>query len=262
MRAAPPHNPLRPPVVRRVDTDVLLARWRDAGDRRAREELVERYMMLARRLAARYRSPNEPFEDLAQVAFLGLLTAIDRYDPTRGVAFPAFAVPTVLGELKKYFRRSGWSVHVPRGAQEMAQRVERASRDIVARSGRQPRVHELAEYLEVSAEEVVVGLEAGAAHYAQSLDAPVIVSGTEEQRTLMDTLGRSEEAYEAIELVMSLSSAIARLPYLERRALSLRLEHGVKQSEIAGELDCSQMQVSRLLRRAAGHLADAMDAPR
>ena len=120
------------------DTEELMARWHDHGDRDAREELFERFRPLARKLAARYSNPHEPIEDLVQVAAVGLLGAIDRFDPDRGVRFPAFAIPTILGELKRYFRNTGWSVHVPRGAQELALRVDRAVRQIEARGGRHP----------------------------------------------------------------------------------------------------------------------------
>ena len=254
-------RPLRDPALSRLETDVLLMRWRDLGDLHARDELVGRYTALARRLAARYRGPNEPFEDLVQVALLGLLMAIDRFDPERGVAFPAFAIPTILGELKKYFRRTGWSVHVPRGAQEMALRVDNVSRQIAARSGRQPRIQEVAEYLEVSADDVVAGLEAGTAHYAQSLDALVAGSRSDERRSLMDAVGIIDRRYEVCELAASLRSELRRLPRLERRALALSLERGIKQSEIAAEMGCSQMQVSRLLRRATARLAEIMERP-
>jgi RNA polymerase sigma-B factor len=239
-----------------VDTDVLARRWRDSGDRRARDEIFDRYLPLARRLARRYDRPHEPFEDLVQVAALGLLGAIDRFDPERGISFGAFAIPTILGELKRYFRAAGWSAHVPRGAQEKVLQIEQAIRDISAESGRTPGVGQLAEYLEVSAEEIVAGLDARAAHYATSLSAPVTTADGDEPGTLMDTLGSEDGRYEFVEMTSSLGAAIARLPYLERRALSLRLQRSLKQSEIARELGCSQMQISRLQRRAADRLRE------
>lgn len=242
-----------------VPTDALAARWHDHADRAARDELFHRFLPLARKLASRYMNPHEPIEDLVQVASLGLLGAIDRFDPDRGVRFPAFAIPTILGELKRYFRNTGWSAHVPRGAQEMALRVDRATRQITAQSGRHPRVQELAEYLEVSSEDVLVGLDAGTAHYSVSLDAPQTTADADEPGTLGDSIGHEDDGYGLIEASASLAAAIARLPYLERRALSLRLEGGMKQTEIAGALDCSQMQVSRLLRRAAAKLREMTD---
>ncbi|HWE11737.1 MAG TPA: SigB/SigF/SigG family RNA polymerase sigma factor [Solirubrobacteraceae bacterium] len=242
-----------------LDTDVLAQRWRVQGDRAARDELFIRFLPLARKLAGRYTNPHEPLEDLVQVASLGLLGAIDRFDPERGVRFPAFAIPTILGELKRYFRNTGWSAHVPRGAQEMALRVDRAAKQITADRGRQPRVDELAEYLEVRPEDVLEGLDAGAAHYSVSLDAPVAAADGGEPDALGDSIGHEDETYGLVETRASLSSAVARLPYLERKALALRLHSDMKQTEIARELGCSQMQVSRLLRRAVSKLRELTD---
>ncbi len=242
-----------------IQTNVLVERWHEARDAEARDELFERYLPLARRLAARYSNPHEPLEDLVQVASVGLLGAIDRFDPARGVHFPAFAIPTILGELKRYFRNTGWSAHVPRGAQEMALRVERAIRQMTATTGRHPRVEEVAEYLEVSHEDVLTGLDAGTAHYAVSLDAPLSSAEDEEPDTLGASLGDVDESYGLIEAKMSLTDAVDRLPHLERKALVLRLERDLKQTEIAQALGCSQMQVSRLLRRAASRLREMTD---
>jgi RNA polymerase sigma-B factor len=250
----------RPPNHPALDTDELMARWHDDGDRSAREELFERFRPLARKLASRYSNPHEPIEDLVQVAAVGLLGAIDRFDADRGVRFPAFAIPTILGELKRYFRNTGWSVHVPRGAQELALRVDRAVRQIEARQGHHPTVSELAQYLELPQEDVLVGMDAGTAHYSVSLDAPVSSGDDDEQPdTLGDSLGGVDESYGLVEATHSMASALGRLPHLERQALTLRLERDLKQTEIARELGCSQMQVSRLLRRAASRLQDMTD---
>jgi RNA polymerase sigma-B factor len=244
----------------RADNAELMARCHEHADPQAREELFRRFLPLARKLAARYSNPHEPLEDLVQVASVGLLGAIDRFDPDRGVRFPAFAIPTILGELKRYFRNTGWSAHVPRGAQELALRVDRAIREIESNSGRQPGVNELAEYLELSREDVLIGLDAGSAHYSVSLDAPLSVSeGDEHPDTLSDSLGDLDESYGLVEASMSLSAALGCLPFLERQALTLRLERDMKQTEIARELGCSQMQVSRLLRRAADRLREMTD---
>ena len=196
-----------------------------------------------------------------QVASIGLLGAIDRFDPLRGTGFPAFAIPTILGELKRYFRNTGWSAHVPRGAQEMALRVERAARQITAQTGRSPRVEELAQFLEVSPDDVLTGLDAGTAHYSVSLDAPVAGAEEEEPETLGGTLGANDDGYGLIEATLSLRSAIGRLPFMERQALELRFQHDMRQSEIAQQLGCSQMQVSRLLRRAAAKLREMTGRP-
>jgi RNA polymerase sigma-B factor len=250
----------RPSDLHLADNTELLARCCDDADPEAREELFKRFLPLARKLAARYSNPHEPIEDLVQVASLGLLGAIDRFDPDRGVRFPAFAIPTILGELKRYFRNTGWSAHVPRGAQEMALRVDRAIRQIEARSGHRPSVGELAQFLELPYEDVLVGLDAGTAHYSVSLDAPVTMGDDEDQAdTLGDSIGDVDDSYGLVEASMSLSAALGRLPHLERRALTLRLEQDLKQTEIARALGCSQMQVSRLLRRAAARLHDLTD---
>ena len=246
-----------PAGVGRVSTDAL---WRLRDELpTARDELLRRHLPLARRLAARYQNPHEPFEDLAQVANLGLLNAVDRYDQERGVPFGAYATPTILGELKRHFRNTGWAAHVPRAAQELAQRVQRAVGDLTEQHGRSPEVAELAEYLELDVEEVLEGLESAQAHYSDSLDAP-IADGMPEPTTLGDTLGTVDDGYALFETASSLSGAISRLPYLERTALTLRMQGDLKQSEIARAMGCSQMQVSRLLRRAAervqGQLGD------
>jgi RNA polymerase sigma-B factor len=232
----------------------LLVRWREQGDARARQALCELWLPLARRLAGRYRTPAEPFEDLVQVASVGLLGAIDRFDPARGSHFASFAVPTILGELKRYFRDTGWSVHVPRGAQEMALRVERASQEITTQTGRAPRVQELAAYLEASVEDVLAGLDAGMAHFAASLEAPTGSVDTDEPLALAESLGTDDDGFGLVETKLTLTAAIALLPYLERQALTLRIVGDMKQVEIARQLGCSQMQVSRLLRRAAARV--------
>jgi RNA polymerase sigma-B factor len=238
------------------DVNALISRWQTDGDERAREEVFNQFAALARRLAGRYRTTHESFDDLAQVAFVGLLGAIDRFDSGRGTTFASFAIPTILGELKRYFRNTGWAVHVPRGQQEMAQRIDRAVREVASQSGRDPGVRELAEYLEVSTEEVVAGIDAGTAHYAVSLDAPLSAAESDDPDRLIDTIGCHDDGFALMETAASLGSAIARLPYCERQVLSLRLEGNLKQSEIGAELGVSQMQVSRLLRRAAVRLRE------
>jgi len=225
----------------------------------ARDELLRRHLPLARRLAARYQNPHEPFEDLVQVANLGLLNALDRYDPGRGVPFGAYATPTILGELKRHFRNTGWAAHVPRAAQELAQRVQRAVTELTEQHGRSPEVAELAQFLELDVEEVLEGLESAQAHYSDSLDAP-IADGVPEPTTLGETLGSVDDGYALFETASSLGGSIRQLPYLERTALTLRMQGNLKQSEIAKTMGCSQMQVSRLLRRAGDRLREQLNA--
>jgi RNA polymerase sigma-B factor len=242
-----------------VRTSNLARRWRDDGDREAREQLFVRFLPLARKLAGRYPNAREPREDLVQVASIGLLGAIDRFDPDREVRFSSFAVPTILGELRRHFRDTGWSVHVPRGAQELSQRIDRASAQISADTGRPPRVAQLAEYLEISVEEVLEGLDAGTAHFASSLDAPAAMDDLDGVETVGERVGTEDERFGLIDARLSLAAGLSRLPYLERRALGLRIDSDMKQTDIAAQLGCSQMQVSRLLRRAATRLREFTD---
>jgi RNA polymerase sigma-B factor len=237
----------------------LVRRWQRSRDRQARDHIFEEYYPLACRLAGRYRNPYEPREDLVQVAAAGLLYAIDRYDPDRGVAFPAFAIPTILGELKRHFRNTGWSAHVPRGAQELARRVDQATQQLTGRVGRSPTVSELAAYMEIDIEEVLVGLHAGAAHYSVSLDAPAPGSDQDGPQTLADGMSSTEDGYGVAEAKLSLAAGIRRLPHAERVALQMRIHDDLKQSEIAERLGCSQMQVSRLLSRAIARLRELTD---
>jgi len=243
----------------RTEAATLFNRWQRDGDRAAREEIFQRFQPLARKLASRYVNAQEPLEDLVQVAYVGLLGAIDRFDPDRGLAFSSFAVPTVLGELKRHFRDTGWAVHVPRGAQEMSLRVDRAASKLTVDTGRAPTVKMIAQYLEIDVEDVLIGMEAGGAHYSGSLDAPLGSSAEDDVQSLGDVLGDADPGFRLSELTASLSSAITRLPKLERLALGLRLEDDMKQTEIAKRLGCSQMHVSRLLRRAADRLREEID---
>ncbi|HXD64978.1 MAG TPA: sigma-70 family RNA polymerase sigma factor [Solirubrobacteraceae bacterium] len=247
--------------VRWCKTDFLLSRWSEYEDRAAREELVTRFLPLARRLAGHYRAPAEPIDDLMQVASLGLLVAIDRYDPARGIPFTGFAVPTILGELKHYYRSTSWCVHVPAGAQELALRVDRAARQMTPQSGRRARIAELAQRLEITAEDVRAGIAIATAHFAISLDAPMSALDSDVADTFADRIGAEDHNYELVEISLSVSAAATRLPDLEREALALRLERTLTQSEIARRLRCSQTQVSRLLRRAAYSMQELIDPP-
>jgi RNA polymerase sigma-B factor len=239
----------------RLDTNELFAQWRERGDQRARDELVERFLPLARKLARRYAGAREPFDDLLQVASLGLVKAVDRYDPARGTAFSSFAVPTILGELKRYFRDLGWSVHVPRGAQEMALRVEDAYQKLTAKHGRAPSIGVLAEYTELSIEDVLEGLETAAAHHSVSLDAPHD-DGEGGSGTLADAFGEDDERFELVEASVTISAAARCLSARERRVLILRFVEDRTQTQIAELIGVSQMQVSRILRAALEKLRE------
>ena len=233
----------------------LFVRWQRHGDQRAREELVQRFLPLARKLARRYSGAREPFDDLMQVASLGLVKAIDRFDPTRGTAFSSFAVPTILGELKRYFRDLGWAVHVPRGAQELALKVEEAQQQLTSRTGRPPSVPDLAEFLELSIEDVLDALETAGAHHCVSLDTPREDSEGD-SGTLADAFGEHDPRFEIVEASASIAAGAKHLSARERRVLELRFVQDLTQTQIADEIGVSQMQVSRILRRALSQLRD------
>jgi RNA polymerase sigma-B factor len=236
----------------------LFVRWQQHGDKRARRELVDRFLPLAHKLARRY-SGREPFDDLVQVASLGLLKAMDRFDPERGTAFSSFAVPTILGELKRYFRDCGWFVHVPRGTQERALAVAAAREQLVAASGREPSIDELADRLELPVEEVLDALEAAAGHRAGSLDAPAPQG--DEMGTLADTLGRDDDGFELVDAGLTIAAAARQLPERERRMLALRFGDELSQKQIAARVGVSQMQVSRVLRRTLDQMRKTIEAP-
>jgi RNA polymerase sigma-B factor len=186
---------------------------------------------------------------------VGLLNAIDRFDPGREIAFSTFAVPTILGELKRYFRDLGWSVHVPRGAQEQALKVEEAHQRLSAASGRPPSVQQLAEYLELSVEEVLDSLETAAAHHSSSLDVPRD-DGEGESGTLAEAFGEEDVRFELIEAGATIAAAARQLSARERQVLALRFVDDLTQTQIAKTIGVSQMQVSRILRRAVARLRE------
>jgi RNA polymerase sigma-B factor len=240
------------------DVDQLFLRWQQHGDEMARETLVNQFMPLARSLARRYGRSSEPFDDLLQVASLGLLKAVDRFDAERGFQFPSFAVPTILGEMRRYFRDSGWSVHVPRRAQERALEVRDAQEHLSNEHGHAPTVKELAEYLELDAEQVLDAMQAGEAYEAVSLDAPR--AGSENETVAYgETLGAEDERYELVELDATIGAVLEQIPARERLILQMRFVEDLTQTEIATRLGISQMQISRLLRRALDRLRELTD---
>jgi RNA polymerase sigma-B factor len=245
-------------VLTRQEVAVLFERWQHGHDASARDELVERFLPLARKLARRYSGAREPFEDLLQVASLGLVKAVDRFDSSRGTAFSSFAVPTILGELKRYFRDLGWAVHVPRGAQERAVKVEEAHQQMSARTGRAPTVTELAEYLEFSVEEVLDALETSRAHHAASLDAPYD-DGEGDGGTVVDAFGAEDPDLRMADARVTVGTAARQLSDREREVLALRFIHDLTQTQIAERIGVSQMQVSRILRRSIAQLSELTD---
>jgi RNA polymerase sigma-B factor len=240
---------------RTIDSSELFVRWRRYRDRRARDELIERFLPLARKLARRYVQSSEPYEDLVQVASLGLVKAVERFDPGRGFAFSSFAVPTIVGELKRYFRDTAWALHVDRGAQERARKISDAQQKLSSRTGRVPTVDELAQYLEITQEEVLDGLQTAEAYGAVSLDAP-LASEDDEETSRLDAIGEEDERLELVDQHATVFAAARHLPSREREILYLRFGEDLTQSEIAERVGVSQMQVSRLLRRSLQRLRE------
>jgi RNA polymerase sigma-B factor len=238
-----------------ADTAQLFERWRRDKDRQARDELIARFLPLARKLARRYVQSSEPYEDLVQVASLGLVKAVERFDPDRGFAFSSFAVPTIVGELKRYFRDTAWVLHVDRGAQERARRITDAQQKLSSRTGRMPTVDEIAQYLEMSQEEVLDGLQTAEAYGAISLDAPLSTEEDEESSRL-DAIGEPDQRLELVDDHATIFEAARHLPTREREILYLRFGEDLTQSEIADRVGVSQMQVSRLLRRSLHRLRE------
>jgi RNA polymerase sigma-B factor len=237
----------------------LVRRYRQ-GDLAARDELVERMLPLARRLASRYRHTAEAQEDLEQVASLGLLKAIDRYDPELG-PLVRYAVPSILGELKRHFRDRGWGMRVSRSLQERYLKVSEAIDNLTGELGRSPVPRDIAKATGLSLEDVLEALEASTAYAPAALDAPR--GGLDEDPgTIGETIGVEEPGFERVELGQSISPALRELPERERRILHLRFVEDLTQSEIAEEIGVSQMHVSRLLRRSIDRLREtAEDQP-
>jgi len=233
------------------------ARFAESRDSSLRDELVEAHLGLAHYLARRFANRGEPLDDLVQVASLGLLKAVDRFDPGRGVEFSTYATHTVVGELKRHFRDKGWAVRAPRRMQELYLRLGKVVADLGQELGRSPTIGELALETEVSEEEVLEALEAGQAYRFASIDAPVTGDGGAD--TLASRLGEDDPGMGQAESRATLSPLLARLPAREQLILHLRFFEGLTQSEIATRLGISQMHVSRLLARSVAQLRSAAD---
>ncbi len=225
--------------------------YADTKDPALREELVTAHIGLAEYLARRFTNRGEPLDDLVQVASLGLLKAVDRFDPERGLEFSTYATPTIVGELKRHFRDKGWAVRVPRRVQELHLRLGSVVSVLSQELGRSPTIGEIAQAASVSEEDVLEAIEAGHAYRFTSLDAP---SGTDDEGSLATQLGEEDQALIDSEHRVALSPLIARFPPRERTILHLRFFEGLTQSEIAGRLGISQMHVSRLLARSLAQL--------
>ncbi|WP_411108314.1 RNA polymerase sigma factor SigF [Streptomyces sp. c-19] len=220
-----------------------------------RNRLVRMHLPLVEHLARRFRNRGEPLDDLTQVATIGLIKSVDRFDPERGVEFSTYATPTVVGEIKRHFRDKGWAVRVPRRLQELRLSLTTATAELSQQHGRSPTVHELAERLGISEEEVLEGLESANAYSTLSLDVP---DTDDESPAVADTLGAEDEALEGVEYRESLKPLLEDLPPREKRILLLRFFGNMTQSQIAQEVGISQMHVSRLLARTLAQLREKL----
>jgi RNA polymerase sigma-B factor len=232
----------------------LFARYRDVRDPVDRDVIVERFLPLARQIAARYQRPEEPFDDVFQVACFGLVKAVDRFDLERGVAFSSYAVPTITGEVKRHFRDRTWSVRVPRDLQELALRVDRVVAELTREHGRQPSIEQVADAVDVAAEEVLEAMQASSAYRASSLDSPRSSGDEEAGETLGDAVGVADDGFDRAETRALLHSLLNGLTPREREVIRLRFEEDLTQAEIGERIGVSQMQVSRVLRQAITRL--------
>ena len=258
----PPADAERPapgPEEGLASEDELLRRFAETRDPRLREELVNRFLPLARSLAMRYSGGGEPGDDLVQVASVGLMGAIDRFDPSRGVPFAGFAGPTILGELRRHFRDRVWTLRVPRGLQERIRSVEEAITKLGSELERSPTVAEVAARLNVSEDEVLEAMEAGDARRTVSLDQPAAGDDMGDS-AIGDRVGDHDPGFDLVEARSAISAGARVLSDLEREVLRLRFVEDLTQSKIADEVGYSQMHVSRILRRALDRLREASTA--
>jgi RNA polymerase sigma-B factor len=233
----------------------LFLAYRRSGDPDIRAELATRFLPLARSLARRYERGSEPLEDLVQVASLALIKAIDRYDPQRGIAFSSYAVPTIVGELKRYFRDYSWAMRVPRELQELAGRVEREQQRLAVELGRSPSAAEVAAALGITVEQVVEARGAGSARSALSLDMP----RTADEEEPVREIACEELGFAAAEDAATVQRLAAGLSDREREVLWLRFAEDLTQAEIGARVGCSQMHVSRVIRAALARLRQAAE---
>jgi RNA polymerase sigma-B factor len=234
----------------------LARRYYEDDDLDARQELIERFVPLARELALRYGYTDEPFDDLVQVASVGLMKAVDRFEPERGAKFTSYAVPTILGELKRHFRDKGWALHVPRDLQERALAVSRESDRLSVRLSRSPSVNEVAKAVGCTVEEVLEASEAAGSYETASLDAPASRNG-DGPVSLVELVGSEDGGYGLVHSRHALAETWRHLPEMEQEVVRLRFVEDLTQREIGERIGFSQMHVSRLLRRALNRLQSA-----
>jgi RNA polymerase sigma-B factor len=265
MRPSGPQLLTRPATPDRPDeiatADPRFARYRATGDRAIRNALVEDHQWLARHCVRRFKNTGEPTDDLTQVALFGLVKAVDRFDPAFGFAFSTFAMPTILGELRRHFRDRVWTLRVPRGLQERIRDVESAIAKLSHELERSPTVAEIASLLDITEADVLESFEATVARRTVSLDQPSPAGDQSEQAPMAERIGRDDPGFELVEDREAIEASAGILDDTEREILRLRFEEDLTQSKIAEQVGYSQMHVSRILRRALGKLREASVDP-
>lgn len=239
-------------------TRELFRRFKEEGDMDAREKLVMSHLNLVRFIANKFKNRGEPIDDLIQVGYLGLLKAIDRFDPSRGLEFTTFATPTIMGEIKRHFRDKGWSVRVPRRLQELSAKVNQATDTLTSQLQRSPTIAEIADYLDATVDEVLEAMESSSAYSSVSLEAP---SGADDDDTpsVIDRYATEDSDLAFTDDRIIIEEALASFSPRERDVIEMRFLKGMTQIEIAGKLGISQVQVSRLLRRTLKKIQDKID---
>jgi RNA polymerase sigma-B factor len=237
-----------------VETEHLLAEYHRTSDPTLRERLIETHEPLVRFLTSKFKDRGEPFEDLVQVGTIGLIQAIDRFEPERGNRFSTYAIPTIIGEIRRYLRDRAWHVRVPRRLQELNAQAARANEQLTAMLGRPPSVAEIAAAIRASESETLEAMEMGHVHQMVSLESPVKVRGESLSMAVEEIVGAPDPNLEKFDRYATLHTAVHRLNERERRIVLLRFFYGLSQTEIAQRLQISQMHVSRLQQRALSHL--------
>ena len=239
-------------------TRELFRRFKEEGDMDAREKLVMSHLNLVRFIANKFKNRGEPIDDLIQVGYLGLLKAIDRFDPSRGLEFTTFATPTIMGEIKRHFRDKGWSVRVPRRLQELSAKVNQATDTLTSQLQRSPTIAEIADYLDATVDEVLEAMESSSAYSSVSLEAP---SGADDDDTpsVIDRYATEDSDLAFTDDRIIIEEALASFSPRERDVIEMRYLKGMTQIEIAEKLGISQVQVSRLLRRTLKKIQDKID---
>lgn len=239
-------------------TRELFRRYKEEGDEEAREQLIVSHVNLVRYIAAKFKNRGEPLDDLIQVGTIGLIKAIDRFDPSRGLEFTTYATPTIMGEIKRHFRDKGWTIRVPRRLQELSAKVNSATDELTARFQRSPSIEEVAEYLGTTADEVLEAMESSSAYSSVPLEAQ---GGNEDDDapSVIDRYASVDGDLEASDDRMVLEEVIGEFPEADQQAIRMRFIDGMTQVEIAKRLGISQVQVSRMLRRALRRIQDKID---